>query len=402
LTLLRLCRDDKFQAGNRLSPSPIRVLTFLESSTVTGPAKNLIEFATRARQAADGQRPFRFEAAAYVRDGAGESNAYIAALRAAEIPVHVIRERRVGDLGALRRLGEVIDSVRPDVIQTHNCKSHLFVRLSERWRRVPWIGFHHGYTTTSLKTRVYNQFDRFSLRRAIRMVTVCQPFVRQLSGFGIDAAKISVVHNSVKECAPPDPETVEAVRRCHGIHAGRPVVLSVGRLSHEKAQRDLIEAMAILSLEMKDAAPQLILVGDGPELSSLRQQAARAGLDGSVAFCGQQSDVRPYFAMAGAFALPSLSEGSPNALLEAMAAGVPSVASNVGGVPEIATDRETALLVPPAKPAELAGALRKILTEPAGAAAMAERARHRVLTDFSPKAQTLALRRVYESVLLSA
>lgn len=382
-----------------MSLSPIRVLTFLESSTVTGPAKNLIEFATRARQAEGGRQPYRFEAAAYLREGAGESNAYVCALEAAAIPVHFIREKRVGDLGAFRRLGEIIDSVKPDVIQSHNCKSHLFIRLSERWRRVPWIGFHHGYTTTSLKTRAYNQFDRFSLRRAARMVTVCRPFLRQLSGFGLDPAKISVIHNSVKAYAPPDRASVDAIRARHGIRPGCPVVLSVGRLSHEKAQRDLIEALAIVRRMEPHLDPRLVLVGDGPELGALRGQAAGAGLVDFVTFCGQQSDVRPYLAIATVFALPSLSEGSPNALLEAMAAGVPSVASNVGGVPEIATDRETALLVPPASPVDLAAALRAALTAPEEMAAMAGRAQRHVLTNFSPDAQTLALRRVYESVL---
>lgn len=379
--------------------SPIRVLTFLESSTVTGPAKNLIEFATRARRAQNGERPVLLEAGAYLRDGAGETNAYIAALEAAGIAVHRIREKRVGDFGALRRLAEIIDAVRPDIIQTHNCKSHLFVRLSGRWRRVPWVGFHHGYTTTSLKTRLYNQFDRYSLRRVAKMVTVCGPFLRQLTGFGLDAGKITVIHNSVRAFEPPPPAVVEETRARHGIDPQRPVVLSVGRLSHEKAQRDLIDAFARMPAGSA-SRPQLVLVGDGPERGALAAQAARLGVQESVFFCGQQSDVRPFYAMASVFALPSLSEGSPNALLEAMAAGVPAVATHVGGVPEIAAHEETALLVPARTPEALAAAVRSLLESPADARAMAERAVRHVLEHFSPEAQTRALRRVYESVLV--
>jgi glycosyltransferase involved in cell wall biosynthesis len=378
--------------------SPLRVLTFLESSTVTGPAKNLIEFATRARQEAPDRRPIVFEAGAYLREGSGESNEYIAALERARIPVHLIREKRAGDPGALRRLGEIIDAVAPQVIQTHNCKSHLFVRLSERWRRIPWIAFHHGYTTTSWKTRLYNQFDRYSLRRAARMVTVCEPFHRQLTAFGLDSAKIAVIHNSVREFVRPPDAEVEEARIRHGIDPERPAVLSVGRLSHEKAHRDLIAALAVLR-RRGDTRTQLVIVGDGPESPALRQQARREGLNGAVIFCGQQSDVRPFYALATVFALPSLSEGSPNALLEAMAAGIPSVATNVGGVPEIAADRQTAWLVPPQNPPALAAAIEDVLKNPDAAAAVARRAVEHVLRNFSPESQTLALRRVYESVV---
>lgn len=376
---------------------PIRVLTFLESSTVTGPAKNLIEFATRARDTTNGERQLLFEAAAYLREGTGVTNAYIEALENARIPVHKISEKRVGDLGALRRLGEIIDEVKPDVVQSHNCKSHLFIRLSERWRRIPWVGFHHGYTTTSLKTRVYNQFDRFSLRKTARMVTVCRPFLRQLTGFGLNPERISVIHNSVKKFESPDAAAIEEIRSRHGIHAERPVVLSVGRLSHEKAHRDLVEAMAALAGPPCQA--QLVLVGDGPERGALEQQSSRLGIKDGVILCGQQGDVRPFYAMASVFALPSLSEGSPNALLEAMAAGVPAVATNVGGVPEIATDRDTALLVPPANPAALAAALRHLLKSPSDAQAMAQRAARHAVENFSPEAQTRSLKGVYESVV---
>lgn len=372
---------------------PIRVLTFLESTTVTGPAKNLIEFATRAREAASGERPVLFEAAAWLRAGAGQTNEYIQALEKAGIPVYRLSEKHVGDPGALRRMAAIIDAVQPDLIQTHNCKSHLYVRLSGRWRRIPWVGFHHGYTTTSAKTRLYNQFDRFSLRRAWRMVTVCQPFLRQLTSIGVDPRKISVIHNSVRRFERPEAAVVEDVRRRFGIRDDSPVVLTVGRLSHEKAHQHLMTAFARLA-----GAAQLVLVGDGPERPRLARQAAELGLEGRVVFCGQQSDVRPFYAMASVFALPSLSEGSPNALLEAMAAGVPSVATTVGGVPEIARDRETALLVGAADPEALARALHLLLTSPREARMLADRAARHVLENFSPEAQTRALREVYASV----
>jgi glycosyltransferase involved in cell wall biosynthesis len=382
-----------------VSLSPIRVLTFLESSTVTGPAKNVIEFAVRARDSAEGEPPILLEAAAWVRDGAGESNVYVQALESAKIPVHILREKHLGDPGALRRLGELIDRVRPDVVQTHNCKSHLFVRLSERWRRTAWVAFHHGYTATSVKTLLYNQFDRFSLLRATKMVTVCRPFFQEISALGVDPAKITVVHNSVKTFVPPEAEAVHEVSRRYGIQPGRPSVLSVGRLSREKAHRDLIEAFAILRKREPSLDPQLVFVGDGHEAEALRRQSGDRGLSDSVVFCGQQADVRPFYALASVFSLPSLSEGSPNALLEAMAAGVPAVATQVGGVPEIAENRRNALLVPPANRQALADALRTLLIDRPLARSLADAAIQDASERFSPEAQTAALRKVYVSAV---
>jgi glycosyltransferase involved in cell wall biosynthesis len=123
------------------------------------------------------------------------------------------------------------------------------------------------------------------------------------------------------------------------------------------------------------------------------------GLSSSVVLCGQQSDVRPFYAIAAVLALPSHSEGSPNVLLEAMAAGVPVVATAVGGVPEIAADGETALLVREGDPPAMAGALARLLDEPAFARAMARRAQSAVLASYSPEKNREWIVNLYRTVL---
>ena len=104
-------------------------------------------------------------------------------------------------------------------------------------------------------------------------------------------------------------------------------------------------------------------MGDGPERDALSQQAKTLGISDTVVFAGFQRDMAPYFAMARILALPSHSEGSPNVVLEAMAAGLPIAATNVGGVPEILEDGKTGLLLPAGDPAAMAAAIRQLMTD---------------------------------------
>jgi glycosyltransferase involved in cell wall biosynthesis len=144
---------------------------------------------------------------------------------------------------------------------------------------------------------------------------------------------------------------------------------------------------------------RLVIVGDGPERGRLEEQAARLGVAAQTLFSGHQSDVRPYYGAADLFVLPSHTEGSPNALLEAMAAGVPSVATRVGGVPEIAPGEETALVVERANPERFAAAVDRLLGDPELARRMGEAARERVTRLHTLDEYGARLTGIYRSLL---
>src|SRR6185295_16624779 len=129
---------------------------------------------------------------------------------------------------------ELANSVSPDIIQTHNVKSHFLCKLSKLDRRAPWLAFQHGYTDTDFKMAVYNQLDRWSLRSAQRVVTVCQAFTGKLRKFGVKPQRIRVLHNSVTAPAVVDPVDVEALRAKFGIAPAETIILTVGRFSEEK------------------------------------------------------------------------------------------------------------------------------------------------------------------------
>ncbi|HEY7545873.1 MAG TPA: glycosyltransferase family 4 protein [Blastocatellia bacterium] len=374
----------------------IKLLAIIEAGTVTGSAKNLIEFARRARPEVETcVVTFRREAAH--RLSPVIHRPFALAAREAGLEVEVIDERYRFDRRIIERLREVVASRAPDIIQSHNVKSHFLVRWSGIARARPWIAFHHGYTTTDWKMRLYNQLDRWSLKRADRIITVSRAFARQIARIARED-RITVLHNSINidSFSPISPEEIQALRANLGIAEDERVLLAVGRMSREKGHADLISAFA--SIVKAHPRVKLIIAGDGLERKRLEQQAASSGLGNRVLFTGRISDASAYYSMADVFALPSHSEGSPNVLLEAMAAGVPVVATRVGGVPEIVTDEENALLVAARDEQAMAGAIARLFADGELSQRLAAAARERV-RDYSPEARLQSLLEIYRRMV---
>ena len=397
--------------------SKIKLLAVIEATTVTGPAKNLLGFLRLLRSAEfqnDAQVKVESSIVTFHRsgnsklEGAGSSNAwqaendFVAEALAQGIEVDVISERFPFDPKIIGQLREIVTRRKPDVLQTHMVKSHFLAKLLGLNRKYPWVAYHHGYTSTDLKMQAYNQLNRWSLPSASRVITVCEAFATNLSEAGVSRDRISVCHNSVTE---PKHETLEgrrALREQLGIPEGAQVVLAVGRLSQEKGHVDLRRALAALRQMSPSLRPSLVIVGDGPERERIEAEARTSGLFEQVVFVGHAAEVFRYYAIADIVALPSHSEGSPNVLLEAMSAGLPVVATAVGGVPEIATSGETALLVKPGNPESFAEAMSLLLTNPNLAQKLGEAAAVYVKDRFSPEAQAQSLLQIYQQVLAEA
>jgi glycosyltransferase involved in cell wall biosynthesis len=372
-----------------------RLLAIIEAQTVTGPAKNLLEFCRFSRD------QIQTTVATYQRAGR-PPEAFLDAAAQSGATVKLIHEQSAGDRNVLPQIRAL--AAEADILQTHAVKSHFLVRWSGLWREKPWVAFHHGYTATDLKMKLYNQLDRWSLRAPRRIVTVSQPFRQQLLAIGVEPERITVLHNAIDPnwFAPqqsPDREG-GAGSVDNSLLASRssllpPIWIAVGRFSAEKGFPDLIRALALL----REQPWTLLLIGDGPDRDALREQASAAGVLDRIQWIGHVKDVRPYYAMADFLVMPSISEGSPNVLLEAMAAQLPVVATRVGGVPEIVTDRETALLVPKATPAELARAMREMMDSPALAEKLQSTARQLIETRFSPQQRVATLMEIYRSLI---
>ncbi len=364
----------------------MKLLAIIEAYSITGPAKNLIEFAELARE-------FNVDTsiATFVR---GQfSNTFIETARAKGIAVHVLRERGLGDRAVLKDLNELVSRERPQIVQTHAVKSHFLARLAGLPKRVPWIAFHHGYTWPAFRARVYNQLDRWSLRAAVKVVTVSIPFRDELVSKGVERNRIDIVHNAIR----PDWGSGEPgnLREKLGIAPEEKVILIVGRLSREKDHLTLLRAVEKLPATVR---LRLLIVGDGPQRARIEQETRQLGLTRRVMLTGHQPSAEPYYRIANLAVLSSLSEGSPNALLEAMAAGVPVVATNVGGIPEIVTHQENALLVAPGDVDRMSAAMTRLLMDTALAGRIVENARAAIREKHSPASRLKKLVEIYRSV----
>jgi glycosyltransferase involved in cell wall biosynthesis len=327
-------------------------------------------------------------------------NAFTIGCENAGLQLHAITEHCAFDPTILPAMRGLIKEHKPDIIQTHGVKSHFLIRLLSAHRQYRWIAFQHGYTWPNVKVRLYNQLDRLSLPAADHVVTVCLPFASALRQLGVPSERISIRHNSVRPFVPSPGEQAMQLRKTLAIPPGTPVLLTVGRLSREKGHRDLIEALAVIRRKDHGRGRQfyLVVVGDGPELDSLMQLASVLGIADRVSFAGHQSDVATYYTMADIVVLPSHTEGSPNVLLEAMAAGLPVVATTVGGVPEIAEDNCNALLVQSRNSGALAAAIDRLLDDESLRRRLGNSARTRTW-DFTPEAYRDSMIGTYLKVL---
>ncbi len=374
---------------------PIRVLSLVEATFVTGPAKSLMEFAATSSVPVTELPCVENSVVTFQREGAGTE--FVTRARDWGLDVSLVQERFAFDPRVMAQLRSVIAKKKPDIIQSMNFKSHFLVRLLGLGKGRKWVAFHHGYTWTDLKNSAYNQLDRWSLRKADAVVTVCIPFARELENFGVKAERLTVQHNSIRPFVARGEDRVRELRAKLGLKSDDFTLICVGRLSREKGHADLIEGMA----EVRAAAKcpvRLVIVGDGPERAALQSRVAALKLEQSVTFAGFQSDVAPYYQIADLAVLPSHSEGSPYALLEAMAAGVPVLATSVGGVPEIVKDNETGFLVEPERPEGLGGRILELMADEAIRQKVSRAAKERV-KHYSPESYRRNVTQLYLRVL---
>lgn len=321
----------------------IRVLAMLEARSVSGSAKAVLEFAKEAAQGHAGLPRIDVSILTFDR-GEGE-NALTKTIREIGTPLDIVFERRRFDTQVIPQLRAAAESRRADVIWSNSVKSHFLARWAGLNRTRRWIAFHHGYTTTDAKARIYNQLDWWSLPTADQVLTSSAAFVEELARKHVPPSQIHVQHMPIRPFAPVAQKQKMELRQMLGLDDQTRVLLCVGRLSHEKGHADLVRAFPKMRERAGNLTLRLLLVGEGPERPRLEELCRRLNLTDAVTLAGQQDNINPYYAIADVFLLPSLSEGCPNVLLEAMAAGVPVVATAVGGVPEVATNGRDAILV---------------------------------------------------------
>ncbi|CAN5840837.1 glycosyltransferase [soil metagenome] len=297
---------------------------------------------------------------------------------------HYLREQR-GLMSLLQR-------IRPSVVHTHGYRADVIGGGAARRLGFPTITTVHGFTGGGWKNHVYEWLQRRSFRQFDAVVAVSRPLAEKLEQGGVPPKRLHLLPNGWGRSSPPLER--EAACRALGLPRDGFHIGWVGRLSEEKGADVLLDALPYLS----ELAPVVSLVGDGRMRGSLEQRARDLGVAERVRWAGVIPDAGRLFQAFDVFVLSSRTEGTPIVLFEAMAAGVPIVATRVGGVPDVVSEAE-ALIVEPEAPAELAAAIRAVHDEPGDARCRAAAARERLERDYALDPWLDRYETIYRSVL---
>jgi glycosyltransferase involved in cell wall biosynthesis len=282
---------------------------------------------------------------------------------------------------ALREIRTLIADWQADVLLCHGYKANLLGLIAARRRGIPAVAVSRGWTAENLKVKLYEALDRLTLRRMDHVVSVSEGQRRVVVGTGVPERLTSVIHNSiVPDIRRPDLRFHEQLRAMFGPEVAR-FVGAAGRLSPEKGFGTLVRAASVVAAQRSDVG--FVLFGDGALRDQLREQIDAAGLQRRFVLAGFRKDVDEFLPFLDALVLPSYREGLPNVILEAFRAGVPVVATAVGGTPELVFPGETGYLVRPDDADEMAQRLLQLLADDSDRRRMGRNARKLVETSFT-------------------
>ena len=346
-----------------MSVRPVRLLFVVGNFAAGGAERHLLELWSRLDRT-----KFAVEIACFRAEGR-----FWPDVKALGWPVHELKVgKRVYDWTGFRgllRLIRVTRRSKPDVIHGYLFGPNLFAVLAGRAARVPVVAVAKR-NIDAFETPRQVRVQRWVHRNASHVTAVSEKVAETVVAMGVPRARITVIPNGVDLSRFAH---AGGDRASLGAANGELVIGSVGCLAARKDYGTLLEALA--TLERSGRRFHAALVGDGPEREALEQRARELGVSARTTFLGERADVERLLPAMDVFVLSSREEGIPNALLEAMAAGRPSVATAVGGTPEVLEDGVTGWLVPPADPAALAAALEQTLADPDEARRRGEAAR---------------------------
>jgi glycosyltransferase involved in cell wall biosynthesis len=370
--------------------TPIRVLELRSVwGTGGGPEKTILLGTARTN-------PAKFAiTVCYLRDA--RDTVFGIDARAAGLPVDYteIIERHSFDPSIWPTLRRLVRERRIDIVHAHDYKTNVLAWLLARFERVIPLSTVHGWTGSSRRERlVYYPIDKRLLGWFPAAIAVSEQIRQELLRHGAKPDRVRTILNGIDQKRfTRDPARTPLVRESLGLDPGTTVIGAVGRLESEKRFDVLIDAVAALRTAQSDVT--LMIVGDGSLRGPLASQIDRLQLGQSCRLLGHRDDVVDLHHAFDLFVQSSDYEGTPNAVLEAMALGTPVVATDVGGTAQLIRHGIDGLIAPPGDVEALTRAIEQALTDEAGRAARARAARRRVETDLSFETRMAAVEAIY-------
>jgi glycosyltransferase involved in cell wall biosynthesis len=315
-------------------------------------------------------------------------------LKRAGIPIWFLGKHPGFDARMFRRLDRALREIQPDLVHTH--LSVLRYLLPSLIRRPSVICVHTVHSLAEHETDLLGRFvRRLAFDRFVRPVAVSQAVARSVSRL-YKLAEPAMIPNGIPVSAFHfNPVAREQWRKAHGFDPDVFLFIATGRLEAPKNPVLILRAFA----ELADSRCQLLFVGDGPLHKQVEEQISLLGLERRAHILGRRTDIPDCLAASDAFVLCSDWEGNPLGLMEAMACGLPAVATSVGGVPELMNDRHNGLLIPPGDCDALRLAMRSLLESPQLRHSLRCAAFRRAEAEFGLERMIESYDRLYQSLL---
>jgi glycosyltransferase involved in cell wall biosynthesis len=373
---------------------PIRILELRSvRGTGGGPEKTILMGAAMTD-------PARFAVSVcYIRDRRDDAFGVTARASGTAIDYREIEERHSFDPSVWTALRAVIRDRRPDIVHAHDYKTNLLAWMLWHATGVTPLSTVHGWTGHSRRERLfYYPCDKRVLARYPRLVAVSSDIKNELVRHGARPARVTTILNGIDHRAfRRDPANEASARAALNLDPRAIVIGAVGRLEPQKRFDLLIDAVAALRPDFPQM--RLVIVGDGSLRDALASHAAARNATDYCVFTGHTHDIAGIHHAFDLFVQSSDYEGTPNAVLEAMALESPIVATDVGGTAELVIDGLHGVIVPPGDAQVLARAMRRALADPDRARRMAAAARLRIERELSFDARMQRLEAIYEEMV---
>ena len=318
-------------------------------------------------------------------------NLFVKELEKRHINHHMILMKSTFDLKNIYQIITLIQRNNIDILHTHGYRSDIIGLICAKITGHPIISTVHGWTPTTFKVRIYEMFDRIALFFFNYIVSVSKEIELSLLRSHISKTKIKLIPNAIS-CDKMEKSGYD-IRKELGINKSTRIIGTIARLSKEKGIEYLLEAFIVVQRAFRDT--KLLIVGEGGEKDKLVMLSNKECLRGNVIFYGFESDVGKIYSNIDVFVLSSISEGTPMSLLEAMAFGVPVVATNVGEVSNIINNDINGILVEARDVKGLAAGILDILFNPEKAKRMIIAGRETIELRYNSKKWIKEIEEIY-------
>jgi glycosyltransferase involved in cell wall biosynthesis len=322
---------------------------------------------------------------------AGQPNLQLHTRAAAEgLETHIIACNGQFDIAALTRIRDLVKTSGADVVHAHGYKADVYLYAALGGATVPCISTCHTWYDNDLAVRIYGALDRLVLRGFTKVVAVSHEVRERLLQSGVPTDRIALIRNGI------DVQSFHCPMRL----SDRPLRVGlVGRLAREKSVDHFIRAAAQVLARLSKVS--FVVAGEGPAREALQSLIHELGLDRSMSLIGRQEDMCAFYKSVDLIVSSSQQEGFPIAILEAMASGLPVVATSAGDVPCIVVQGETGIMVNPGDVGGLTQAMCYLLENPIARVSFGVAARERVAREFSVERMSTEYLALYEQALLS-